>query len=102
MVDYRTPVTVLLQGICPTCNLLIHRAARFAALASVCADVNMTHQNPQQRLHKREPNSISLIRKAAKSQGCAFSFFRPTAAARGWRCWVRFHQVAFGKARVRG
>jgi excisionase family DNA binding protein len=52
MVDYRprTPATGILQGICPTCNLLIHRAARFTALASVCADLNVTHQNPQQRL----------------------------------------------------
>jgi hypothetical protein len=49
-----------------------------------------------------KPNSISLIPKAAKSDGRAFSFFRPTAAAKGLPCWVCFHQVAFGKARVRG
>jgi hypothetical protein len=54
------------------------------------------------RFLKPEPNSISLIPKAAKSDGRAFSFFRPTAAAKGLPCCVRFHQVAFGKARVRG
>ena len=52
MVDYspKTPMKGLLTGICPTCELLIHRVANVATLASVCGDLNVTHQSPQQRL----------------------------------------------------
>lgn len=52
MVDYtpKTPTTGLLTGICPNCELLIHRMANVATLASVCGDLSVTHQPPRQRL----------------------------------------------------
>jgi excisionase family DNA binding protein len=52
MVAYipKTPRKGMLRGICPTCNRLIHRVASFATLASVCGDMSVTHQPPQQRL----------------------------------------------------
>jgi excisionase family DNA binding protein len=52
MVDYipRTPTTGLLRGICPTCELLIHRVANVAALDALCGDLSVTHEPPQQRL----------------------------------------------------
>lgn len=52
MVDYipKTPAKGFLRGICPTCDRLIHRVANFATLASVCGDLSVTHQPPQQRL----------------------------------------------------
>jgi excisionase family DNA binding protein len=52
MVDYipQTPTSGLLRGICPTCELLIHRVAKVAALGSVSGDLIVTHNPPQQRL----------------------------------------------------
>jgi excisionase family DNA binding protein len=52
MVDYipQTSVAGLLRGICPTCDLLIHRVAKFATLAAVCGGLSVAHQFPQQRL----------------------------------------------------
>jgi excisionase family DNA binding protein len=52
MVDYipQTSTIGLLRGICPTCDLLIHRVAKFATLAAAWGDLNVTHQFPQQRL----------------------------------------------------
>jgi len=52
MVDYisKTPTTGLLTGICPTCELLIHRMANVATLTFVCGDVSVAHQSPLQRL----------------------------------------------------
>ena len=52
MVDYipKTSTKGFLRGICPTCDRLIHRVANFATLASVCGDLSVTHQPPQQRL----------------------------------------------------
>ncbi len=57
--DHKTPTTVLLTGICPTCNSLIHRVANVAALASNWAGLLVTHKLPQQRLtdsHVPSPN----------------------------------------------
>jgi len=52
MADYipKTPTTGLLTGICPKCDLLVHRVANVTTLASVCGDLNVTHQSPPQRL----------------------------------------------------
>jgi len=52
MVDYipKTTTTGLLAGICPTCELLIHRMVNVAALSSVRGGLNVTRQRPQQRL----------------------------------------------------
>ena len=52
MVDYipKTATKGFLRGICPTCDRLIHRLASYATLASVCGDLSVTHQSPQQRL----------------------------------------------------
>ena len=52
MADYvpRTATTGLLQGICPTCESLIHVVATVATLASRCGDLNVTRQPPQERL----------------------------------------------------
>lgn len=52
MVDYipKTTTTGLLTGICPTCELLIHRMVNVAALSSVRGDLSVTRQCPQQRL----------------------------------------------------
>lgn len=52
MVDYipKSPTKGFLRGICPGCGRLIHRVANFATLASVCGDLNVTHQPPEQRL----------------------------------------------------
>jgi excisionase family DNA binding protein len=48
--DHKTPTTVLLTGICPTCESLIHRVANVAALASICDGLLVTHKPRQQRI----------------------------------------------------
>ena len=52
MVDYipKTLTSGLLTGICPNCELLIHRVTNVATLAAVCVDLNVTRQSPGQRL----------------------------------------------------
>ena len=62
MVDYipKTPTSGLLAGICPTCETLTYRVANVATLASVCGDLNVTRQPPQQRLTDSPDPSLNV------------------------------------------
>lgn len=48
--DHKTPTTVLLTGLCPTCESLIHRVANVVTLTSICDGLPVTYKRPQQRL----------------------------------------------------
>jgi hypothetical protein len=62
MVDYvpKTPTSGLLAGLCPTCESLIDRVANVATLASVCGDLNVTRQPPQQRITDSPDPSLNV------------------------------------------
>lgn len=52
MVDYvaRSRTLGTIQGICPTCETMIYRAVKRADLDKVCAGLNVSHRDAQERL----------------------------------------------------
>jgi hypothetical protein len=52
MVDYvpRSPTVGAIQGLCPTCESIIYRVVKRANLDTVCAGLNISHRDAQERL----------------------------------------------------
>jgi hypothetical protein len=52
MVDYvpRSPMAGTIQGLCPTCESIIYRVVKRANLDTVCAGLNVSHRDRQERL----------------------------------------------------